>query len=90
MGSTDPALGVDDDGTGWVQGFTPGYHGDHDLGLAYHVTAVDRKPAHDCGLCDKPIVWIGDEDGVPAWRCETCGWEHTSKDCCEHTAGEVQ
>ena len=29
------------DGTGTVYGDTPGYHGDHDLGLAYSVTLVE-------------------------------------------------
>jgi hypothetical protein len=33
--------GVDSDGTGSVNGPTPGYDGDHDLGLAYTVSVVE-------------------------------------------------
>lgn len=31
------------DGTGTVYGETPGYHGDHDLGLAYTVSEVEAE-----------------------------------------------
>lgn len=42
------------------------------------------KATHDCGLCDGPLVFDGlDSDGLPGWRCNSCGWVHTSKDCCE-------
>jgi hypothetical protein len=34
--------GLDFDGTGTIYGDTPGYGGDHDLGLAYSVTYTDE------------------------------------------------
>lgn len=34
-------LGLNPDGTGTVYGDTPGYDGDHDLGLAYNVTLAE-------------------------------------------------
>jgi hypothetical protein len=37
------------DGTGTVYGFTPGYEGEHDLGLAYSVTAVECECAYEPG-----------------------------------------
>lgn len=51
-GDTDP-LGIDPSGfgsdlTGTVYGVTPGYDGDHDPGLAYHVFAdTHASPAGD-------------------------------------------
>jgi hypothetical protein len=42
-GQWEPAFGVSDhNGTGTIYGTTPGYEGDHDLGLAYTVTAVQE------------------------------------------------
>lgn len=38
---TEPYPGCLPDGTGTVTGPTPGYDGDHDLGLAYTVTAAE-------------------------------------------------
>lgn len=35
-------LGLDPDGTGTIYGPTPGYDGQHDLGLAYSVTRIDE------------------------------------------------
>ena len=35
-----PYLDLDPDGTGTVYGATPGYEGDHDLGVAYSVVIV--------------------------------------------------
>ena len=37
---------------GTVYGSTPGYDGDHDLGLAYSVSIVDDTPAKELGWCD--------------------------------------
>lgn len=50
----------DGDGTGSVHGDTPGYDGDHDLGLAYSVTV--------CEPCDgdHTVEWDGEE-------CIVCG-----------------
>jgi hypothetical protein len=51
---------VGTDGTGTVYGDTPGYDGDHDLGLAYNVTVCE--PCDD----DHIVEWDGDE-------CTVCG-----------------
>lgn len=45
------------------------------------VKVGDLTP-HDCGLCDGPLAWLGREGDHDSWRCLNCGWEHTSKDCC--------
>lgn len=39
--------GLNDDGTGVVYGGTPGYEGDHDLGLAYVVSLTEGKSEDD-------------------------------------------
>jgi hypothetical protein len=44
--------------------------------------AQPRDVPHDCGLCEGPLRYLGDEDGIPAWECTACGWQHTSQDCC--------
>lgn len=50
----------DGDGTGCVTGDTPGYDGDHDLGLAYCVSVVEP-----CGEGDHRV----DVDGQECLRC---------------------
>jgi hypothetical protein len=40
---------VDTHGIGTVYGETPGYHGDHDLGLAYSVTRAEDLTCSHCG-----------------------------------------
>ena len=40
------------------------------------------EPEHACGICDAPIRFDGYDDTIPTWKCDTCDWWHTSKDCC--------
>lgn len=42
-------------------------------------------PAHDCGLCDEPIVFDGFSGPHTTWRCghPECDWWHISIDCCD-------
>lgn len=50
--NTEPYPGCLTDGTGTVTGPTPGYEGDHDLGLAYTVTAHESV----CSYCGADLV----------------------------------
>jgi hypothetical protein len=61
-GNFDPFFGANDDGTGYVYGDTPGYDGEHDLGLAYSVSIVEPCEEHAEG-----------EDGY----CTVCGADFT-------------
>lgn len=61
MGSLDPEFGVNDDGTGSVHGDTPGYDGDHDLGLSYNVSEVEP--------CDEGEHRLG----MGEVDCQRCG-----------------
>ena len=40
-------------------------------------------PAHDCGMCGGPLRFDGMDGDIPGWKCDRCGWLHTSKDCCQ-------
>ena len=81
-GNFDPGYGSVDEitGEGTVNGDTPGYDGDHDLGLSYSVTEVEHvnyphEPGrlYDCPVCEaachcKPneteCIYSGEHSGV--------------------------
>lgn len=81
-GDFQPEFGVNDDGTGWVHGDTPGYDGDHDLGLAYHVSIVEDHahylvdvskegvPGVDSFICAGVSLWTQDRDEVHEFIAE--------------------
>lgn len=59
--------------TGTVYADTPGYHGDHDLGLAYSVTEVDQMP---CGC-------VPHKTRMTQWgfRCDTEDQPYCNFEC---------
>ena len=62
----------EDGGAGTIYGDTPGYEGDHDLGLAYTVTQVEHVHSPVAGMM---VVHEEDLDTVAAVRtveCESC------------------
>lgn len=42
-------------------------------------------PAHDCGMCDNPLIFTGMDGIYASFNCVHCGAWHTSKDCCAPT-----
>jgi hypothetical protein len=57
------------DGQGTIYGDTPGYEGDHDLGLAYSVSVYERPAVPD----DFPVRPLKDGEPAkdPVW-CDAC------------------
>lgn len=60
--------GIAADGTGTVYGGTPGYQGDHDLGIAYSVSVIahanyphNAGRLYDCPACDAACHCVADE-----------------------------
>jgi len=73
---------MDLDVRGAVYGRTPGYDGDHDLGIFYLVDEVrhadyPHEPGrlHDCALCESRCFCTGDPGHMP---CVFCGSEKLS------------
>jgi hypothetical protein len=71
-----------DHGTGTLYGDTPGYDGDHDLGVAYSVAQVPRV-AGRCGCCGDDVASM--DQGYCCDDCDTAGCE-PSEDACGEVA----
>jgi hypothetical protein len=70
-----------DHGSGTVHGYTPGYDGTHDLGIAYTVTQVERG-LYRCPCCGDDVI------GDVGYGCDDCTIEgcEESPDACGEVA----
>ena len=67
----------------WIERFTPIFWEEGEPWLPEPTDSINENNGHACGMCDGPLRYDGEEGGFWVWTCKSCGYTHTSKDCCQ-------